>query len=328
VFVHGIFGGAATTWSSSPTRSWPEMLLTDPVFDRSDIYVASYESPYHGNKMTIDEVVESLNSRFESDHVFSEHAEVIFVAHSLGGLVVQRYLLTRRDFAKQVPFIYFFSTPETGADVAKLGQIFSADPLLKEMLAGNQNDYLLNIENDWRNAQFKIRRYCAYEKQATMGLLIVDRLSSTRGCEESIPINANHIDIVKPATTDAAQYIALRNAIARTPIKTSVVPATVADSIRSTTCTYTGGPKKGSTEYFPPQFATSAIVGSPCQDGNGSVGYAIQDDPSKVIPLSTICHFTSGPRTGQSIDYAPRDPIPVGMACQDGINSVGIVISK
>jgi pimeloyl-ACP methyl ester carboxylesterase len=146
VFVHGIFGGATSTWSYSSAVSWPDMLKSDSIFDGSDIYVASYDSPYHGNQMTIDEVVESLNSRFDSDKVFAEHREVVFVAHSLGGLVVQRYLLTRRELANQVSFIYFFSTPETGANVAKLGRVFNADPLLKEMLPGDSNDYLLNME--------------------------------------------------------------------------------------------------------------------------------------------------------------------------------------
>jgi hypothetical protein len=58
---------------------------------------------------------------------------------SLGGLIVQRFLFTHRNYASQVPFSYCCSTPESSAQVAKLGHIFSAVPLLKEMFSGNNN---------------------------------------------------------------------------------------------------------------------------------------------------------------------------------------------
>lgn len=165
VFVHGIFGDADGTWSYSPSIYWPRLLLTDETFQDSDVYVASYASPYLGNTMTVDEVATNLKNRLVSDGIFSKHREVVFVCHSLGGLVVQRLLLTFREYAQQVPFIYFFSTPETGAQIAKLGGVFSADPLLKEMFPGDSNDYLLNLENEWRGSHFHIHRLCAYEKK-------------------------------------------------------------------------------------------------------------------------------------------------------------------
>jgi hypothetical protein len=58
---------------------------------------------------------------------------------SLGGLIVQRFLLTHRNHASQMPFSSFCSTPESSAQVAKLGHIFSAVPLLKEMCSRNNN---------------------------------------------------------------------------------------------------------------------------------------------------------------------------------------------
>ncbi len=220
VFVHGIFGSAKDTWTCPRGNFyWPTALLSDPAFADSDVYVAAYESPFVGNSMTIDELVSSLLNRFQSDHVFG-HREVVFVAHSLGGLVVQRFLLTHRDFAKQVPFIVFYSTPESGAQIARLAHIFSSDPLLKEMLPGDQNDYLLNLENEWIAARFSIKGYCAYEKLATKGLPVVDRLSGTRNCTDNtpIPINKNHIDIVKPCNTQDDAYVFLKNIVSDNPI--------------------------------------------------------------------------------------------------------------
>lgn len=41
---------------------------------------------------------------------------------------------------------------------------------------------------------------------------------------------------------------------------------------------------------------------------------------------STLCHFENGPRAGETQDYAPRDPIPVGSPCYDGQGSTGHVV--
>jgi pimeloyl-ACP methyl ester carboxylesterase len=214
VFVHGIFGDALDTWRCPSTRMyWPSKILTEDAFKGFDVYVASYESPYFGNGMTIDEIVSNLQNRLQHDGVF-DHKQVIFVAHSLGGLIVQRFLLTHREHAKQVPFIYFYSTPETGAEIARLGSLFSSDPLLKEMFSGDANDYLLNLESEWKAAGFtNIHRYCAYEKLPMKGVMIVDRLSGTRNCETAVAINQDHAGIVKPCSTDADSYIALLNAV-------------------------------------------------------------------------------------------------------------------
>jgi pimeloyl-ACP methyl ester carboxylesterase len=219
VFVHGIFGDADGTWRYSPTVYWPRLLLDDTAFRDSDVYVASYSTPYLGNTMNVEEVVTNLNNRLVNDGVFSEHREVVFVCHSLGGLVIQRLLLTFREYAQQVPFIYFFSTPETGAQIANLGAVFSSDPLLKAMFPGDENGYLQNLENEWRAARFRIHRLCAYEKKKYKGVLVVDRLSGTRNCDEPpIAMNEDHLSIVKPGGMEHDSYIALRNAVRANPI--------------------------------------------------------------------------------------------------------------
>lgn len=46
----------------------------------------------------------------------------------------------------------------------------------------------------------------------------------------------------------------------------------------SRTCRYTGGPRAGETEYFPPDVPiTPARIGQSCTDGMGSFGFAIAD---------------------------------------------------
>jgi pimeloyl-ACP methyl ester carboxylesterase len=220
VFVHGLFGNAEDTWTNSQTHAyWPKLLLSDPRFNDSDIYVANYASPHFGNTMNVDEIAKSLESRLANDEVFQKHREVVFVCHSLGGLVVQQLLLLYREYAKQVPFIYFFSTPESGAKIARLGSLFSSDPLLKDTFEGDENEYLQIVEDSWKAADFQIHRLCAYEKKSFKGVLVVERLSGTRNCETALPINEDHLGIVKPDGFDHPSYVALRNAVKEYPIK-------------------------------------------------------------------------------------------------------------
>jgi pimeloyl-ACP methyl ester carboxylesterase len=216
VFLHGLFGDSQDTWTcstASPPAYWPDLLRGDAIFDDADIYAAAYDSPYYGNTMALYQVAENLNIRLVADAVFSRHKEVVFVVHSLGGLVIQQLLLTYREYAAQVPFIYFYSTPDTGAQLARLGAHFSADPILKQLIPGNQNIYLANMESEWQHAGFgAIRRHCVYETLSTGGFVVVDRLSGTRSCDASVPINEDHISIVKPCDRRADSYLALLNA--------------------------------------------------------------------------------------------------------------------
>ena len=65
---------------------------------------------------------------------------------------------------------------------------------------------------------FNMHRYCAYEKKSVKGFLVVDRLSGTRGCENAIAVNEDHISLVKPCDRNVDSYIALRNAVLKNPI--------------------------------------------------------------------------------------------------------------
>ena len=219
VFVHGVYGSAAGTWTCVATGvAWPKLLLSDPAFANTDIYVAEYPTHFTGNMMSIDDQVSNLTNRLEADEVFSKHGEVVFVAHSLGGLIVQRLLLTHRELATKVRFIYFLSTPEEGSQVARLGHVINGDPDLKQMFNGDSNTYLENIEAEWKGAKFDIPRYCTIERKKTKGLLIVDKLSGTRNCESVVALDEDHPGVAKPCSENDDSYIALRNAEKKNPV--------------------------------------------------------------------------------------------------------------
>src|SRR5687768_15535402 len=82
----------------------------------------------------------------------------------------------------------------------------------------------------------------------------------------------------------------------------------------SLTCQFTGGPRAGQTENFSGvPGATPVPIGSPCSDAQGSFGVAVSNTPSPSTPttrpgtppgMSLTCQFTSGPRTGQTLNFS------------------------
>jgi uncharacterized protein DUF4157 len=97
----------------------------------------------------------------------------------------------------------------------------------------------------------------------------------------------------------------------------------------STWCRFSSGPSAGTSRNYAPM--QGLLVGSPCRDGLGSFGTVVAGDPpagnarSSGYAMSSVCRFTSGRREGQSQDYAPRAPLPVGTPCHDGAGSFGVV---
>ena len=212
VFVHGVFGGPTGTWTNSNSGAyWPQLLVDDPSFQGNDIYVYAYSSPYLGQSYTIDELIENMRLIFGNDEVFEKHSRVVFLCHSMGGLVVRGFLKRYQDKAVRVPLIYFFSTPTAGAHIANLARLLTKNPQLRGMLPANSEDYVSNLQRDWRAMSVHVNSRCAYEKLDTYGIRIVDEQSAAALCDGPVdPIDANHIDIVKPKDKNALPYIAFR----------------------------------------------------------------------------------------------------------------------
>jgi hypothetical protein len=148
-----------------------------------------------------------------NDEVFKKHKRVIFLCHSMGGIVVRGFLKRYSFNAPQVPLIYFFSTPTAGAHITQLARFLSKNPQLGGMLPADSENYVNNLEHDWRAMPYHVNSRCAYETEKTYGFKIVDEQSAASLCDGPLdPINTNHIDIVKPKDNQAVQYIAFRQA--------------------------------------------------------------------------------------------------------------------
>jgi pimeloyl-ACP methyl ester carboxylesterase len=247
VFVHGIFGDAKDTWRNAQTGAyWPRLLLEDNehIFRATNIYVYQYPSPIFGKTYSIDELAENMRLVLTNDGVFTAHKEVVFLAHSMGGLVVRSLLVKYERFAEKVRTIYFFATPTTGSAIANIAALVSRNPQLGKMIPMSSEDFLADLQRAWLAKGHAIASYCAYEGKETYGVMMVEQASASNLCNRQLDrIDEDHIDIVKPSDQRHLSYMAFRSAF----MDSRALPALLPTQDRvSLTC------RKGFSPPMPP----------------------------------------------------------------------------
>ena len=133
VFVHGLTGNAYDTWLHEGRRThWPSQLVKEDIPDARvlsfgyDADVVCWFSAASVNRISnhAEALLGALTRRRERTN--SEHRKIIFVMHSLGGLVVQNALALSRSSPEvhlqkveaNTVGLAFLGTPHFGADLA------------------------------------------------------------------------------------------------------------------------------------------------------------------------------------------------------------------
>jgi len=197
------------------------MIRSDPRFAYSDVAVAQFPTPSSNGKMSSVQLAEYLFAHLKQDHVW-DHREVVFLAHSLGGILVEEMLLRHPAEAAKVRFIVSYGTPHEGSTIARIASIYDRDPLLNDLSDAGDNAFLTQLEMNWRghDSVNGIHRFCAYETEDTrpedgVGYYlraharVVSYFSATYGCDVTTPpqaIPANHVDMIRVSDRKSAAY--------------------------------------------------------------------------------------------------------------------------
>jgi hypothetical protein len=224
-FVHGLTGDRITTWcAQDQSEPWPKTLLPSKLITARiitygyDAYVM--RGPVAGSNRLIDHATNLLNDlTTDRDLHNAATRPIIFVAHSLGGLVCKQAILSSRnnpDAHLRNVFnctkgVIFMGTPHKGswmADWAKisasaLGLVKSTNKSLLEILrADNQLLEAIQI-GFWsmiRELQGNSRRVevtCFFEELPLPVVgKVVSKDSATLEGYNLMSIHANHCDMV------------------------------------------------------------------------------------------------------------------------------------
>ncbi|GAB3430200.1 NACHT domain-containing protein [Actinophytocola sediminis] len=219
VFIHGLDGDARKTWSGKGTASfWPEWLAED--VEGVAVWSVGYDawsSGWCGRSMPMQDRAVNLMAQLQN-HGIGERP-LCFVTHSMGGLLAKEILLHAADghtefasFAGAARGVVFLATPHTGSGLAKavtaLGALLRGTPAIDDL--ERNKPYLRHLSDRYRNwvDEAKISNLVFYETHPTNGLRVVDETSANPGLAGVTPIavDANHIDICKPADRSSLVY--------------------------------------------------------------------------------------------------------------------------
>lgn len=213
VFVHGIFGTGSETWVDGKNDSLPALVAFDPKFGTAlDVMVYQYETPMLTEAGKIPEVADGLSDYLDHREVWKNYRGVVFVGHSMGGLVIRQLLIAHQADAAKVPLIYLYATPTNGAEIAEVASKMSRNRQLQGMFPIEASTYLTSVYSNWTNtpALSTIPTYCSYEGLDTYGVRVVSQSSASALCKQAREQYANHIDIVKPSGREDPRYYLLQ----------------------------------------------------------------------------------------------------------------------
>ncbi len=215
VFVHGIFGDTLDTWTAGNGKTFFQLLKENPeVGPKVDVFAFGFTSNmFQQGSFDVREAANKLQTSLEFKKVL-EYPSIVFVAHSMGGLVVLRNLLGNRDLIEKVPVVVLFAAPQEGAQISKIANLVAKNSALSQMFSADHNSFLQTLNDDWRRLKVRPIVACAYEKNETYGQMIVPWSTATRFCDgapDAIP--ADHIGIVKPDRAEHESVVVLVNAL-------------------------------------------------------------------------------------------------------------------
>lgn len=219
VFIHGIFGDALGTWTNPNGTTFFELVKkADGIGDKADIYAFGYTSKMlAGGSLSIDGASNKLDHILEDAGVW-KYEQVVFVAHSMGGLVLMHALTMNPERSRNVPLLIFYASPQEGAQITGIADHIVKNDAIRQMFPVNRNDFLRDLNNRWVNLRRSGKAptvVCGYETKKTKGVMIVPYSSSSKFCDEvASPIeDTDHLTIVKPSAASDMAAVIFRNAV-------------------------------------------------------------------------------------------------------------------
>jgi pimeloyl-ACP methyl ester carboxylesterase len=140
---------------------------------------------------------------------FKRYRRIALIAHSMGGLIVERAILDGGDLDK-ISHVLLFGTPSGGLRKAGLGRIFKRQA--RDMTAGQ--DFITNLRKDW-NTQFNNGVPFYFRTVAGLSDQFVPTNSSLDPFRAQFRgrVAGNHLEMVKPQTAESDTVLLVLNAL-------------------------------------------------------------------------------------------------------------------
>jgi hypothetical protein len=198
---------------------WPKWLAME--FPQVGVWSLGYDvaaTAWKGHSMPLADRATNTLDCFDLDDIGQR--PVMFICHSLGGLLIKQILRHACDsqdprwqaILKHTRAIVFLSTPHSGADMANwlthISGLLSLTVSVDELKS--HHPQLRNL-NHWYRDQvgtLGIKTFVYCEKLTTKGIMVVNETTSDPGIAgvRPIPLDEDHITICKPRTKQSQVY--------------------------------------------------------------------------------------------------------------------------
>jgi pimeloyl-ACP methyl ester carboxylesterase len=221
VFVHGILSDNEKCWHHKDGAYWPTLIADHAPLSEVGIYEFTYQTGIFAGSYSLGDVVDSLKEALVLDDVLGAN-RIIFVAHSMGGIVVRRYIVQRlSDLEERGTEIGLFlvASPSLGSSYANwLAPLASCmgHAQAAALAFCESNAWLNDLNSDFRNAlargklvihgkelvedRFVVLRRFGFLRQ------VVQPVSGATYFGEAYKVpGSDHFSIAKPETSEAIQ---------------------------------------------------------------------------------------------------------------------------
>jgi pimeloyl-ACP methyl ester carboxylesterase len=219
IFIHG-FNSDKNCWRHENNSYWPE-LLKDTTSDIG-ICVFTYRTNFNTGFYSQSDIVDSLKEYFNIEKLFGSE-EVIFVCHSMGGIVARRFLVNQQGtLMKKGPRrigLFLVASPSLGSKFANTLYFISSaiSHTQAQILRSSQDNLWLNdLDKDFINLRdsinLQIQGKELIEELPLFGKgifknQVVEPFSAARYFSDSFKVPcSDHITIAKPPDGDAIQH--------------------------------------------------------------------------------------------------------------------------
>ena len=220
VFVHGFHGNAVATWASFVAQ-----VLSDRRLNGWDVYSVGYPTnlsidlPIWTSDPDIRLCAAGLVTKLK--HVpLDRYEAVALVAHSMGGLVVQRAILDSEELRQRLAHVVLYGTPSAGVSKAAVGARLK--PQARDMRVGSE--FIARLRTEWQE-RIAERPPFSFTVVAGETDAFVPASSSIAPFPlmQQAVVPGNHLEIVRPDSTHHLSYELLYKTLTRSRAACSAV---------------------------------------------------------------------------------------------------------
>jgi hypothetical protein len=225
VFVHGILSSGEGCWRHNNGSYWPELLKSELELESLGIYIFTYQTGIFSGSYRLSDIVDALKEHMRLDGVLDSE-QLIFVCHSMGGIVVRKFLVERTaeliSERKEIG-LFLIASPSLGASYADwlspLAQLFGHRQAAALRFV-RSNDWLMDLDKEFTNLKeagmLKITGKELIEDKFLVPNTfwqrpVVEPFTGARYFPDPFKVPcSDHFSIAKPKDSDAIQHRLLK----------------------------------------------------------------------------------------------------------------------